>query len=116
MRGDQLVFVISGTAVNRAAVAVQGIQVQGFVSGAETRRQTIFCGAAPREVHDLSLREIALLQTIEPPRDWSLGPGEQAAWRVVFPSPPTDLREFGAEVVAVRAPKRRGAGEPGNPL
>lgn len=107
VRGDQLVFVVSGEAVNRATVAVQGIQVQGFVTGAETRRQIVFCGAAPRDVHDLSLREIALLQTIEPPREWALGPGQSAPCRIVFPSPPADLKEFGAEVVAVRAPRRR---------
>ena len=59
-------------------------------------------------MHDLSPREIELLQDIEPPKDWSLAPGEQAAFLVVFASPPVDLHEFGAEVVAVQATSRRG--------
>ena len=108
VQGDRLVFVISGTAVNDSPVPVRSVQVEGRVVGARELRQVVFCGAAPREVHDLSLREIALLQTLEPPKDWTLGPGEQTSFLVVFPGPPTDLREFAAEVVAVQAPTRRG--------
>jgi hypothetical protein len=106
VRGDHLVFVVSGTAMNASAVPVRGIQVQAFVEGAETQRQTVFCGAGPRDIRDLSLREIALLQTIEPPRDWALRPGDETAFVVVFTDPPAAPREFGAEVVAVRAPRR----------
>ena len=108
VQGDRLVFVISGTAVNNSAVPVRSIQIEGRIAGAQEQRQVVFCGAAPRDVQDLSLREIALLQTLEPPKDWSLAPGEQADFLVVFASPATDLREFGAEVVAVQAPSRRG--------
>src|SRR5207249_3491974 len=108
VQGDRLVFVISGTAVNNSAVPARSIQIEGRIAGAQEQRQVVFCGAAPRDVKELSLREIALLQTLEPPKDWSLAPGEQAAFLVVFASPPTDLREFGAEVVAVQAPSRRG--------
>ena len=107
VQGDRLVFVISGTAVNASAVPVRSIQVEGRIAGAQEQRQVVFCGAAPRDVHDLSLREIALLQTLEPPKDWTLAPGEQASFLVVFPGPPTDLREFGAEVVAVQGSSRR---------
>ena len=108
VQSDRLVFVVSGTAVNNSAVPVRSIQVEGRIAGAQEQRQVVFCGAAPRDVQDLSLREIALLQTLEPPKDWSLAPGEQSDFLVVFASPPTDLREFGAEVVAVQAPSRRG--------
>jgi predicted Zn finger-like uncharacterized protein len=108
VQGDRLVFVISGTAVNDSPMPVRGIQVEGRIVGARELRQVVFCGAAPREVRDLSLREIALLQTLEPPKDWTLAPGEQASFLVAFPGPPTDLREFAAEVVAVQAPSRRG--------
>jgi DNA-directed RNA polymerase subunit RPC12/RpoP len=107
VQGDRLVFVISGTAVNASAVPVRSIQVEGRIAGAQEQRQVVFCGAAPRDVHDLSLREIALLQTLEPPKEWTLAPGEQASFLVVFPGPPTDLREFGAEVVAVQGSARR---------
>ena len=108
VQGDRLVFVISGTAVNNSTVPARSIQIEGRIAGAQEQRQVVFCGAAPRDVKELSLREIALLQTLEPPKDWSLAPGEQAAFLVVFASPPTDLHEFGAEVVAVQAPSRRG--------
>jgi predicted Zn finger-like uncharacterized protein len=108
VQGDRLVFVISGTALNNSPVPARSIQIEGRIAGAQEQRQVVFCGAAPRDVKDLSLREIALLQTLEPPKDWALAPGEQADFLVVFASPPTDLREFGAEVVAVQAPSRRG--------
>lgn len=108
VQGDRLVFVISGTAVNASPVPVRGVQIEGRIVGGQEQRQVVYCGAAPRDVQDLSLREIALLQTLEPPKEWSLAPGEQAGFLVVFPGPPTDLREFGAEVVAVQAPPRRG--------
>jgi predicted Zn finger-like uncharacterized protein len=104
--GDQLVFVILGTAVNGSPVPVKGIQVEGRIKGAEEQRQVVFCGAARPDVQNLSLREIALLQTLEPPKEWTLGPSEETNFVVVFPGPPTDLREFSAEVVAVQGPTR----------
>jgi hypothetical protein len=106
VKGDQLVFVIVGTAINNSPVPARGIQVEGRIVGAREQRQVVFCGAAPRDVQELSLREIALLQTLEPPKDWALRPGEQANFMIVFASPPTDLKEFAAEVVSVQAPAR----------
>jgi hypothetical protein len=107
---DRLVFVISGTAVNNSPAPVRGVQVEGRIAGAQEQRQVVFCGAAPRDVHDLSLREIALLQTLEPPKEWTLPPGERSNFLVVFPTPPAELHEFGAEVVAVQSPTRRNTG------
>lgn len=107
VQGDHLVFVVSGTAINDSPVPVKGVQVQATLVGATKQRQVVFCGAAPRAVQELSLREIALLQTLEPPKDWTLAPGEQADFLVAFPGPPADLKEFTAEVVAVHAPARR---------
>jgi predicted Zn finger-like uncharacterized protein len=104
--GDQLVFVILGTAVNGSPVPVKGIQVEGRIKGAEEQRQVVFCGAARPDVQNLSLREIALLQTLEPPKDWTLAPNDETSFVVVFAGPPTDLKEFSAEVVAVQAPSR----------
>jgi DNA-directed RNA polymerase subunit RPC12/RpoP len=107
VKGDRLVFLVRGTAVNGSPVPVRGIQVEGRIIGQEEQRQVVFCGAAPRDVRDLSLREIALLQTLEPPKDWRLAPGEKTDFLVAFTGPPPDLREFAAEVVAVRAPAPR---------
>jgi endogenous inhibitor of DNA gyrase (YacG/DUF329 family) len=107
VKGDRLVFVVSGTATNLAPVAARGIQIEGRIVGSTEQRQIVFCGAAPRDVRDLSLREIALLQSLEPPRDWTLEPGAETPFLVVFAGPPTDLTAFGADVVAVQAPGRR---------
>jgi len=109
VKGDHLVFVIAGTAINNAPVPVRAIQIEGRVIGAEEQHQVVFCGAAPRDVQDLSVREIALLQTLEPPKDWSVAPGEQTSFLVVFVGPPAELREFVAEVVAVQGQARRHA-------
>jgi len=108
VQDDQLVFVVAGTAINNAPVAARAIQIQGRIMGAEEQRQVVFCGAAPRDVHELSTREIGLLQALEPPKEWALGPGEQSPFSIVFVGPPKDLREFSAEVVAVRVPSRGG--------
>jgi predicted Zn finger-like uncharacterized protein len=102
VQGDQLVFVVSGVAINNSPVAVRGIQIEGRAIGDQEQRQVVFCGAAPRSVEDLSVREIALLQTLEPPKEWALAPGEQASFAVVFGQPPVRLKEFTAEVVAVQ--------------
>jgi hypothetical protein len=110
VKGDHLVFVISGAVINNAPIPVRRIQVEGHIVGAREERQAVFSGAARREVQDLSLREITLLQSLEPPREWMLAPGDQATFVVVFADPPTDLREFAAEVVAVQAPTRRSTG------
>ena len=110
VKGDHLVFLVSGTAVNTSTLPVRGIQVEGRIVGGSEQRQTVFVGAAPPDVRDLSLREIALLQTIEPAKDWALAPGEQAGFLIAFADAPPDLREFTAEVVAVQAPRRPAPG------
>src|SRR5262249_38032992 len=106
VQGDRLVFVISGAAGNNAPVPVGTIQIEGRVVGVGEQRQVVFAGAAPRGVDDLSEREIDLLQTLEPPADWRLLPGEDGEFLVAFVNPPVPLREFSTQVVAAR---RRGA-------
>ena len=101
VQGDRLVFVISGTAVNNAPVPVGAIQIEGRIIGAQDQRQLVFVGAAPRSVEDLSEQEIDLLQTLEPPADWRLLPGEEGDFLVAFVNPPA-LREFSTQVVAAR--------------
>ena len=101
VQGDRLVFVISGTAVNNAPVPVGVIQIEGRIISAQDQRQLVFVGAAPRSVEDLSEQEIDLLQTLEPPADWRLLPGEEGDFLVAFMNPPA-LREFSTQVVAAR--------------
>jgi predicted Zn finger-like uncharacterized protein len=112
VQGDQLVFVISGIAINNSPVTVKAVQVEGRAMGEREERQVVFAGTAPRDVQGLSAREIALLQTLEPPKDAALGPGEQATFAVVFVNPPPGLKEFSAEVVAVQAKPHRRPGAP----
>jgi predicted Zn finger-like uncharacterized protein len=107
VRGDRLVFVITGTAINNAPVPVAGIQIEGRVVGRDEQRQVVYCGAAPQDIGDLGIREIELLQTLKPSNDWSLPPGEQDRFLVAFADPPLPLTEFAAEVVAVRGANRR---------
>jgi hypothetical protein len=107
VKGDRLVFVVKGSAVNASPIPVRGIQVEGRITGAKEERQVVFCGAAPRDVRDLSLREIALLQTLEPPSDWAVGPSDQTDFLIVFANPPADLKDFTVEVVGVRAESRK---------
>ncbi|MFN8542662.1 MAG: zinc-ribbon domain-containing protein [Candidatus Binatia bacterium] len=113
VQGDHLVFVITGTAINNSPVVVRGVQLQGKISGSREDRQTVFCGPPPRAVEDLSLQEIALLQTLEAPRDWSLPAGGQAGFMIVFPQPAHDVHEMAVEVVAVQATRRHSDGPAG---
>jgi len=106
VRDGALVFAITGQAVNHSALPVDGVQILGRITGADTRRQVVFCGTAPRDVEDLTIREISLLQTLAPPGDWRLEPGGQANFLVAFPEPADGLTEFTAEVVAVRRRRR----------
>ncbi len=108
VKGDELVFAIAGTAVNGASIAVRGLRVEGWVQGAAEVRHSVTVGARPREIRDLSVREIGLLQSLEPPATWSLAPGETIEFLIVFPEPAEDLREFGARVVGVRGARRPG--------
>lgn len=106
VKGDELVFAIVGTAVNGAAIPVRGLRVEGWVTGTAEVRHSVTIGARPREIRDLSVREIGLLQSLEPPASWSLAPGEAIAFLIVFPEPAEDLKQFGARVVGVRAARR----------
>jgi predicted Zn finger-like uncharacterized protein len=103
VKGDELVFAIAGTAVNGSSTPVRGLRVEGWVTGAAEVRHAVTVGARPRQIADLSLREIGLLQALEPPMTWSLPPGEAVDFLIVFPEPAEDLKEFGARVTSVRA-------------
>jgi predicted Zn finger-like uncharacterized protein len=100
--GDALVFVITGSAVNNAPEPVSAIQIKGSIVGGTEQHRLVYAGAAPHDVHDLSTREIDLLQTLEPPRDWRLLPGEDGDFLVAFVDPPQPLQEFRVEVAAVQ--------------
>jgi rubredoxin len=103
--GDALVFVITGSAVNNAPVPLGAIRIKGSIVGSAEQHRAVYAGAAPHDVHDLSTHEIELLQTLEPPRDWRLLPGEDGAFLVAFVDPPVPLKEFRVEVAEVHRRK-----------
>jgi predicted Zn finger-like uncharacterized protein len=111
VHGDRLVFVVTATAINNAPVPVAGVQVEGRLYVGDERRltsqQIVYCGATPKDVSELGIREIQLLQTLKPSADWLLSPGEQGPCLVAFVDPPADLREFEIDVVAVRRTNAR---------
>ena len=110
VHGDALVFVVTGTAVNNAPVPVSAIEIQARINGAREQRRLVFAGAAPHDVRELSAHEIDLLQTLRPPHDWRLLPGQDGDFLVAFVDPPVPLKEFSAEVVAVQRGARRASG------
>jgi predicted Zn finger-like uncharacterized protein len=102
VHGDTLVFVITGRAINNAPVPVSAIEIAGSINGTHEQRRLVYAGAAPHHVDDLSQREIDLLQTLQPPENWRLLPGEEGEFLVAFVDPPMPLREFTVEVASVR--------------
>jgi hypothetical protein len=92
VKGDELVFAIVGTAVNGASIPVRGLRVEGWVKGTAEVRHSVTVGARPREIRDLSVREIGLLPALEPPPTWTLAPGETIEFLIVVPEPAEDLK------------------------
>jgi predicted Zn finger-like uncharacterized protein len=117
-QGDALVFVITGRAINNAPVPVSAIEIEGRIVGAHRQRRVVYAGTAPHRVDGLSQREIDLLQTLQPPQDWRLLPGEESDFLIAFVDPPLPLEELAVDVASVRRRKRsverrsRGAGRP----
>ncbi len=104
--GDALVFVITGSAVNNAPVPLSAIQIKGSIVGSAEQQRVVYAGTAPHDLHDLSTQEIELLQTLEPPRNWRLLPGEDGDFLLAFVDPPVPLQEFRVEVAEVHRRKR----------
>lgn len=104
LRDGRLAFIITGRAENDSLVPVRKIQIEGrlYSTRGEVGRQLVFCGAAvsPGRVRQLSAREVELLQSLEPPRDYMLAPGDGTRFMVAFLDPPRELSEFTVKVVS----------------
>ena len=107
IKDDRLVFIVSGRAVNTAPASLKGVQIESALydgSGKPLETKSIYCGNAMslKIVKDLSMKEISLLQRLEPPKRFEIRSGESAGFSVVFLNPPAGLREFTARVVAAQ--------------
>jgi hypothetical protein len=101
------VFTISGTATNSAPLSARGIQIEGAIyteAGNVVGRRVIFCGTeiAVERLANLTLREIGTLQSLVPPKQFHIIPGQAIKFLIVFTAPATPIREFSSRVVAAQ--------------
>lgn len=101
------VLVITGKAVNTSPVALHGVQVVGKLydgSGRALDEKTIYCGnvISAKVLKDLTPTELSILQKLNPPKRFTIEPGESSTFVIVFMEPPRDIVEFSANVVAAQ--------------
>ena len=105
LRNARRVFVITGEAVNRSPASVERIEVEATLYDGQGRVDTKVVSAGNRTMlRDLSEKEIALLQRLDPRR--VVAPGESSTFLIVFLEPPGTVREFSSRVSNVRPTRR----------
>ena len=107
IKDDKLVFIVSGRAINASPSTLKGVQIASVIfdgTGKPLEEKSIYCGNAMslKLVKDLSMKEIAVLQAIPPPKRFEIRPGESVGFSVVFVNPPTTVKEFSARVAAAQ--------------
>ena len=107
IRNGKTVFVISGRAVNTAPVPLHGVQIAGKLmdsNGAVLDQKVISCGnvISAKVLKDLTPQEVSILQKLNPPQRFTIGPGESSTFVIVFMDPPHHAAEFVAQAVAAR--------------
>ena len=106
-KDGQQIFAIAGRATNQASVPAQSIQVEGTllsVSGKVLGRRLIFCGTetAPEVLESLTRREVSILQSLMPPKQFRVPAGEGVDFLITFTEPPDQVVEFSSRVVAAQ--------------
>ncbi len=105
LRNARRVFVITGEAVNRSPASVERIEVEATLYNGEGRVDRKVVSAGNRTMlRDLSEKEIALLQRLDPRR--VVEPGESSTFLIVFLEPPGTVLEFSSRVLNVRPTRR----------
>ncbi len=99
------VFAVSGTLVNRGDRSIRKvrIEVQLFdAEGKQVGRQTAFVGNAisAKILQDMSLREISLLQSLEPVNSYGIPANGSANFTVALPKPKTAVKSFNCRVLS----------------
>ncbi len=101
------VFAIAGRAVNQAIAPAQRIQIEGTLLGDSGRvlgQRLIFCGTetAPEVLESLSRRQVHILQSLMPPKQFWVAAGEGVDFLIAFTDPPDRVVEFSSRVTAAR--------------
>lgn len=101
------VFAIAGRAMNQAAASVQRIQIEGTLlsdSGTVLGQRLIFCGTetAPEVLESLTRRQVHILQSLMPPKQFWVAAGEGVDFLIAFTDPPDQVVEFSSRVVAAQ--------------
>ena len=107
IRDGKTVFVISGRAVNTATVPLHGVQIAGKLIGSDgglLDQKVISCGnvISAKVLKDLTPQEVSILQKLNPPQHFTIGPGESSTFVIVFMDPPDAAAEFVTQAVAAR--------------
>ena len=105
IRGNREVFTISGTVVNRNAVSVREVRLEGYLfnaDGKEIARQQISVGnpISTNLIGAVEARDISILQEIGPQKRFSILPDESAPFVIVFLKPAKEIKSFAYRVLS----------------
>lgn len=106
-KDQHTVFAIAGRAINETSWTAGDIQVEGTIydkRGEVVGQQTIYCGTetAPEVLQSLTIREVQILRSLMPPKQFSVASGEAVDFLITFAKPPKQIAEFGGRVVEVK--------------
>ena len=106
-KDKQRIFAIAGRAINQAGVAAQSIQIEGSLlhaNGQILGQRMIFCGTetAPEVLESLTRREVNILQSLMPPKQFRVPAGEAVDFLITFTDPPSQVAEFSSRVIAAQ--------------
>lgn len=99
------VFVVSGKLVNGNDRGIHKVRVEAQIFDSEGKplaRQAIFLGNAisAKIIKEMSLREIALLQSLKPQKAYPIPPHESVNFTIVFPKPKAPVDSFSCRVLS----------------
>ena len=105
IRGNREVFTISGSVVNRNAVSVREVRLEGYLfnaDGKEIARQQISVGnpISTNLIGAVEARDISILQEIGPQKRFSILPDESAPFVIVFLKPAKEIKSFAYRVLS----------------
>ncbi len=104
-KDKQRIFAIAGRAINQAGTRAQSIQIEGTLlhaNGQVLERRMIFCGTetAPEVLESLTRRQVNILQSLMPPKQFRVPAGKAVDFLITFTDPPSQIAEFSSRVIA----------------